>query len=203
MTNIQNIVALNEKYKYEFAEEIDPNSDPNKNVEPTTDPNKKDETIPKHRFDEINSKYKEMSKQLEAFKTAQTAAETKRAEDERVSKEKQGEFEALYKTSQGELETLKGSNSHSGERVATLETVINGLLETKMVNVPKEFHDLIPENLAPEQKLAWVNSAESKGLFGAKPKAPVGGTTNPNTEQTSDLNQLSPMQMLRAAYGTK
>ena len=80
------------------------------------------------------------------------------------------------------------------------------MLEARLAKVPEDFRDLVPGNLNPEAKLEWLTAAESKGLFkavGQKKTEPVGEHTNPAGSQTSDLNQLSPMQMLRAAYGQK
>ncbi|MFT4413196.1 hypothetical protein ACLM5H_04970 [Fredinandcohnia humi] len=153
--------------------------------------------IPKTRFDEINTKYKEVQSKLDELLAEKQEADKK-------AKEEQGKFEELYKSTSDELNKTKDDFTKSSERVQTLENVINGLLEAKLNDVPEEFHDLIPSYMSPEQKLEWLANAEQKGLFGnKKQEEPVGESTNPSNAQTSDLNKLSPIQLLKAAYGRK
>lgn len=210
------MLNVTKDFMFEFADELTPNEDDNKQdpaVQDTTNkgdnsPNAgdKDKMIPKSRFDEVNNKYKEMQKQLDAL-----LADKKKADDEKVkadkkAKEEAGKFEELYKTTAGELDKFKVESETSKTRIGELEAVINGLLEAKMAGIPEEFHDIIPSNLTPEAKLAWVTTAEGKGLFGSaqqKKNEPVGKATNPNQQQTTDLNSLSPIELLRAGYGSK
>lgn len=155
--------------------------------------------IPKARFDEINAKYKEVQAKLDQLLE-------ERANAERAAKEQQGKFEELYNTANAELTKYKAEHKAASERAAKLESVINSLLEAKLEGVPEEFRDLIPSNLTPEEKLDWLTAAEKKGLFGArdsKRETPIGKATNPGQNQTIDLNKLSPVAMLRAAYGAK
>lgn len=153
--------------------------------------------IPKSRFDEVNNKFKEVQKQLDALLKEKEQAEIE-------SKKQQGKFEELYQTTLKERDTLKGEYETFSQRVQTLEGVINELVEAKLADVPEEFHDLIPSNLTPEQKLSWLANAEKKGLFGSSKKdTPVGGQTNPSSKQTVDLSQMSAMELLKAGYGQK
>lgn len=153
--------------------------------------------IPKTRFDEVNQKFKDVQKQLDTLLA-------EREEATRKQKEKQGEFEDLYNKAKTDAEKLKGESKGVKDRVEALEGVINGLLEVNLENVPEEFRDLIPDNLNPEQKLAWLNNAEKKGLFGSrKQETPIGEKTNPNNAHQGDISQLNPLQLLLAGYGRK
>ncbi len=158
---------------------------------------KSDQMIPKSRFDDVNSKYKELRAELDKIQEAQK-------EKEIEAKKQQGEFEKLYNDTRGELDNYKESHTKASERTQALEGVINELVEAKLENIPEEFHDLIPEGMSAEQKLSWLNQAESKGLFtNKKAETPLGGNTNPGSKQNSDLSKLSPMELLKAAYSSR
>ncbi|KMJ58083.1 hypothetical protein AB685_14850 [Bacillus sp. LL01] len=127
--------------------------------------------IPKSRFDEVNTRYKDVQAQLAELQSAKEVAERK-------AKEEQGEFRGLYETTSKELDGFKSQLEQANARAQELESVVTGLLDSKLSAVPKELHDLIPENLSPEQKLAWLNRAEEKGLFKSKVQEPIGESTN-------------------------
>ncbi|TYS60478.1 hypothetical protein FZC76_21650 [Sutcliffiella horikoshii] len=182
-----------------FAE--DPPADPPSNdpQDPPADPPKQDppkeHMIPKSRFDEINNNYKTAKEQLDKL------LEEKK-EQERLSAEQQGEFEKLYKQASSELETFKNQHSTAETRAKALEGVITNMLEAKLTSIPEEFHDLIPDNLSPEQKLDWIGKAEQKGFFGKEQEQPLGGSTNP-PKATGELENLNTFQLLQAGYSTK
>lgn len=152
--------------------------------------------IPKSRFDEVNSKFKEVQAQLDQLLAA-------KAEDEKRSQEEQGKFKELYEGTNNELSSIKTKYEQTETRAKELESVINGLLETRLANIDEQFHDLIPSNLTSEQKLEWINKAEQKGLFGKKAQAPVGEGTNPSQTQAIDVGKMSVIQLLKAGYGAK
>lgn len=203
----------------ELAEELNP--DPNKTPEGDKTPEASDATkntgkdggkageshmIPKSRFDEVNSKYKELQKQIDALNAERTQREQEQIERERKAKEEQGKFEELYKQTSKDMDVIKSQHKEAKERVEQLEAVINGLLEARLEGVPEEFRDLVPGNLTPEQKLEWLTAAERKGLFGAasqKKDTPIGSQTNPDGGATTDLNKMTPGQLFRMAYGQK
>lgn len=164
----------------------------------TQQSNKKSDEImiPKFRFDEVNTKYKDIQQQLDEIMQEKAAREKAEAE-------KRGEFERLYNEANEEAKSVKTKAETFEQRVQQLEGVIGQLLESKLTNVPEEFRDLIPENFSVEQKLEWITSAESKGLFTKKKQQQIGGDTNASDRQTTDLNTLSPIQLLKAGYGTK
>ncbi|MBC9785867.1 hypothetical protein H1S01_15380 [Heliobacterium chlorum] len=160
------------------------------------EPTPQEHLIPKTRFDEINTKYKDVQAQLEQLLT-------EREQQAKQTKEQQGKFEELYKTTADELTKTKDGFKTVNGRVQQLESVINGLLESKLEGISKDFHDLVPGNLTPEAKLEWLTVAEKKGLFGAKQEQPVGQATNPTQAQTIDLNQLSSIQLLKMGYAQR
>lgn len=155
-----------------------------------------DKFIPKSRFDEVNQRYKEVQAQLNEILDAKAAAE-------KQAQEEQGKFRELYENTAKEYGDFKSQFESVEGRAKELEGVINGLLETKLEAIPADYHDLIPGNLTPEAKLDWINKAEAKGLFGKKEQKPIGDTTNPSHAQAFDLNALSPVQLLKAGYGSK
>lgn len=162
--------------------------------------------IPKSRFDEVNNAYKEMKAKLAEIEEANKKAEEERAKKEQEEAEKKGEFENLYNKTKNDLESVKNEYKAAKERIGVLEGVINQLLEAKLENIDKEYHDLIPDNMTPEQKLAWVTNAEKKGIFGKPNNAntPLGEQTNPKGgKEEVDVSKMNPFQMLLAGYGRK
>jgi len=168
----------------------------NKDTSAPAQPQQSEVMIPKHRFDEVNNKYKEVKAQLDAILAQQ-------AEAERKAQEEQGKFKELYEQTTNELTSFKSKFEQIEARAKQLESVIQSLLETKLSAIDEQYHDLIPDNLSPEEKLAWIDKAEQKGLFKKKGQTPIGEGTNPSQAQTIDLNSLSPIQLLKAGYGSK
>ncbi|ACV64597.1 Oxygen-sensitive ribonucleoside-triphosphate reductase-like protein [Desulfofarcimen acetoxidans DSM 771] len=169
------------------------NTSTEKNMENRSQTNQQEDMIPKSSFEEVNQKYKDIQAKLESLLAEKEKADTEKVKADKKAKEEQGKYEELYKTANEELVKVKDSYKSTSVRVQELETVINGLLEAKLADVPKEFHDLVPANLTPEAKLSWLSNAESKGLFKSvsqKKNEPVGENTNPGSSQTKDLNSL-------------
>ncbi|KTQ67270.1 hypothetical protein, partial [Enterobacter cancerogenus] len=136
-------------------------TDPTPGGEPTP-PNPeapKDIMIPKTRFDEVNANYKSVKEQLDQFLAAQ-----KQAEDDAAKQ--RGEYEQLYNTAQQEVGTYKEQAEKTSARVQELEGLLGTMLDTKLADIPEAMRDLIPENLSPEQKLAWIDKAAARGVFG-------------------------------------
>ncbi|TWM32240.1 hypothetical protein CHCC14819_0436 [Bacillus licheniformis] len=155
-------------------------TEPTTPSEPTTPdkPKNEDTMIPKSRFDEINEKYKEMADKVAAFEKAQSEAAAEAERKQLEAKKEQGKFEELYNATQKELESYKQYQSRAEE----LEGMIQGMVEAKLQAVPKEMHDLVPDNLSPEAMLAWLNKAETKGLFGKPDVKEVGKPSNKSNE---------------------
>lgn len=165
---------------------------------PTNEVPKPDAMIPKTRFDEVNSKYKDVADRLATFEKAET---DRQAEQEKIAldtKKKQGEFEDLYNGLQKELDTYKGYE----ERTKSLETVITSMVETKLATIPEDLHDLVPSNLTTEQTLDWLNKAESKGIFGKAEPKDIGKPSNQtNTEPKLAEEKMSALDKILAGLG--
>ena len=155
-----------------------------------------DHMIPKSRFDEVNQRFKDVQAQLDQILAEKAAAE-------KQAQEEQGKFQELYETTSKEFTQVKTQYESVETRAKELEGVINSLIETKLSTIPEDYHDLIPSNLTPEQKLDWINKAETKGLFGKKQQQSIGEASNPAHAQAFDLNALSPVQLMKAGYGSK
>lgn len=157
---------------------------PETKAQEETDSKQQEHMIPKSRFDEINTRYKQVQAQLDELTSAQKAAETK-------AQEEAGEFRQLY-------EELKTTHTVMETRNKELEGVIGELLTSKLAEIPKEFHDLIPDNLLTEAKLSWITKAEEKGLFGKKQQQPVGEQTNGN-----EYSGVTKEQFAKMAYADR
>lgn len=159
---------------------------------------KQEAMIPKTRFDEINSKYKEMAEKVASFEKAQAELKAQQEAKELEAKKEQGKFEELYQTTQKELETYKQYETRTKE----LESTILGMVETKLSTVPKEMHDLVPTNLTAEGTLDWLNKAESKGLFGKPEAKDIGKPSNKSNEAPKvDKANLSPLDKILSGLG--
>lgn len=170
----------------------EPSINPTKQDEPKNEPQQKDIMIPKHRFDEINTKYKTAQDELNKI--------LKQQEQDELDKQKQqGQFEKLYNQATEDLQAFKGDYKKSSTRVEQLEGIITSMLDTKLETIPEEFHELIPENLSPEQKLDWIEKASAKGLFKDKSQEPLGGQTNPS-QHPIDLDMLNVHQLMQSGY---
>lgn len=166
-------------------------------VTPKADP---EAMIPKTRFDEINDKYKAMAEKVTAFEKSQADAKLAQEQKDLEAQKAQGKFEELYTNSQKELDTYKPFETRTKE----LETLIQGMVETKLQAVPKEMVDLVPTNITVEQTLDWLNKAESKGLFGTGKTEPkeIGKPSNKSNETPKvDTVNMSPLDKILAGLG--
>lgn len=162
-----------------------------------------DKFIPKTRFDEVNSKYKEMKTQFDKLQEQLSSQAKQKELEELETKKKQGEFEELYTKAQQELDKYKPYETRVKELEATVQVLVDAELET----IDETFHDLIPANLSAEQKLTWIKSAKSKGLFGEpkedKKNTPLGQPTNPTQQTQNNTQKMSALDLFRTAYGSK
>lgn len=187
------------------AADLDDNTSDGKEKTDTSKEGDKDIMIPKSRFDEINNKYKDVQKKLDEILVDKAKAEKERKAREQEEAESKGEFEELYGEAKSNLESIEGKFESASERIEALEEVINGLLESKLESIDEKFHDLIPESMSAEEKLAWVSNAEKKGLFGSTSKEdePLGEQTNPKDGEEVDTSKMNPLQLMLAGYGRK
>jgi DNA repair exonuclease SbcCD ATPase subunit len=101
--------------------------------------------IPKSRFDEINSSYKDALKKAEAAEKA-----LKEAQEIRL-KEKE-DYKALYEQTTSELSELKPK----AEQFETYKETMQKLLESQIEEIPEELRALIPDELSIKQQIDWI-----------------------------------------------
>lgn len=149
---------------------------------------KKDIMIPKERFDEVNKKYKELTSQMDEMKQAKEQMEKMLAE--------------MKAAQEGTQSTIQETTSKLEAQVKSYEALLTEMVETKLKAVPEDMHELIPDGLSLEQKLAWINKAEAKGLF-KKEKVVIGQPLNHSSEQdkTERMKKMNPLQLLASYYG--
>jgi hypothetical protein len=186
------LLPLNLQYFAEDGGAENPSAE-TKNTEKSAD----EIMIPKSRFDEVNAKYKEAKTGYESLIAEKEQAEVK-------SQEEQGKYQELYEKTTKDLDGFKSQFETADTRVKELEGVIEELYKSKLVAVPEDYHDLIPDHLSVEQKLSWIEKAEAKGMFGnLKSDKPVGDATNPSPKQSIDLNNMNSMQLLSMGFNKK
>lgn len=86
--------------------------------------------------------------------------------------------------------------------VTEYEGILNGIIETKLAEVPENLKELVPANLNIQQKLDWIAKAEKSGIFKqANPDIEIGKPFNPNNvKQTVDTSKLSASSLIAMAY---
>lgn len=151
---------------------------------------KKKIMIPKERFDEVNQKYKELASQLEEMKKAKEEMERQLAEMKQASEQTRI--------------TIQETTSKLEEQVKHYEALMNEMVETKLKQIPENMRDLVPEGLSIEQKLAWINKAEAKGLFKKPQQVVIGQPLNHSSEQdkVERMRKMSPLQLLSSFYAS-
>lgn len=157
----------------------------------------KENMIPYSRFKEVNDNYKNLKAQLDELTS-------NKAVEELEAKKQAGQFEELYNTLQSEHEPLKA-------QVTQYKELIDGLLQSKLEQVPEEYKDLIPEGLDDLSKLKWIENAVSKGLFGNNSQvksfgnkgsnpAPVDSITKDQFAKMTYSERVKLMQENKALY---
>lgn len=163
--------------------------------QPEVTPAATEQMIPKHRFDEVYAQMKTLKEQVDAMNAA-------KAEQEKKELEATNQFKTLYEQTNTEYEQYKQAAATYETKATQYEAVINGMVESKLNAIPADYHDLIPANLTPVEKLDWLNKAEAKGLFKEQEqvgKTPIGQPINV-PHLTPDLTKCSPQDLLQMAY---
>lgn len=144
----------------ETAEEVE-------TIDAETTEQEEEKYIPYKRFKEINDKYKQLKDELENLK-----------DDSSQSKSESEVVETVVD------ETKAVEANPLQDKVNQYEAVFNEIFNSKMEQVPESFRDLIPEG-DDIAKLAWIESALSKGLFTNNKPQDFGGLgANPVTTVT-------------------
>lgn len=91
------------------------------------------------------------------------------------------------------------------KQVGQYEDVMKNVLESKMTNIPDQFKALIPENMSLIEKVAWLDKAESTGIFKTNtqtsPEIEIGKPMNVDVPKV-DTSKLSGSQLLKMAFNT-
>lgn len=163
-----------------------------------------------------NEAEKKEEEKAEDGKKEETKAEDKKPENKDgeeakvdVQALKQELAEANAKAQEVETLTVEVGNlekevSEKDAVIKEYEELLGDMVETKMNQVPADLKDLIPDNMDLKQKLAWLEKAESKGIFNKEKKKPdveVGKPMNVDAPQV-DTSKMSAGQLLKLAYST-
>ena len=81
------------------------------------------------------------------------------------------------------------------------ETELKTIAENLKKDVPEDFQDLVPD-LPPGKLIAWIRSANIKGLFDPKTKESI-DSKRPSDQKPKDLDSLSPQQKMAQGYKKK
>ena len=104
-----------------------------------------------------------------------------------------------------QVTTLQNEVADKDAQIKEYETLVGNMVEAKMNQVPADLKDLIPDNMDLKQKLAWLEKAESKGIFNKetkkKPNVEVGKPMNTETP-TVDTSKMTAGQLLKMAYSS-
>jgi hypothetical protein len=74
--------------------------------------------------------------------------------------------------------------------------------ESFVESVPEEYRDIIPNSLSPAATIKFIQQANAKGLFDAKPKDSI-DTKKPGDKAPKDYSGLSPQAIMAQGYKTK
>lgn len=117
---------------------------------------------------------------------------------------------------QGELEQAKTSNdskvaldqantllSVQKNLVSEYEGILNGIIDSKLQEIPENLRELLPANISLKERMDWIAKAEKSGLFKvSNPDIEIGKPLNPNNvKQTTDTSKLSASAIMAMAYG--
>lgn len=158
--------------------------------------------VPYERFKAVNEQLAE----LKRWKDEQDQAAAKAKKDQEAAEAarlvEQNQFKTLAEQRAAKLAELEPL----GERVKTLETVLQGVYEARLADLSpaaKKAVESLP-GLTLEQRLAWLN--ENGALF-AKPTAPnINATTSGGRGEAlsdADAEELAAIYGVRAKYLTK
>lgn len=80
----------------------------------------------------------------------------------------------------------------------TLKEVVDSLLD----DIPEEYKDIIPD-LPPAEKIKWIRSARSKGIFASqaqKHSVSSPDSAAPSKQKAPNLDNMSPYEMMSMGY---
>lgn len=141
--------------------------------------------IPKSRFDEVNTRLRE----LEAEKAKRDQSE--RAAADKAAAER-GEWERLAGERQARLDAAESLSATAAERITAYEAEMERQYKARVKELPQEIRDMEPEGDALS-RFAWIPKAEAAALKLAAtrtpgtPSGPRGTGAAPAPYSTADL----------------
>lgn len=156
-------------------------------VTPVVEP-EKEIMIPKTRFDEVNSKHKELAGQLATMEASKLAMEKEIAD--------------MKLASEGTQTSIKETTEKLTSEVEKYKTLVGEMVASKLQAIPEDMQDLVPTELSDEQKIAWISKAEEKGLFKKQAQVVVGTPLNhsSNADALDKVQKMNPLQALVSFY---
>lgn len=177
------------KDKPEDKKEEPPKEEPKEEEkkEPEKEPEKKDEK-PEDKKEEPENNNDE--------KVAGLEAEIERLKGELAKAQANGDSKVALDQANTLLNVQKNL-------VSEYEGILNGIIDTKLAEVPENLKELVPANLSITEKLEWITKAEKSGIFKAKDTdIEIGKPLNPNNvKQQTDTTKLSASALMAMAYG--
>lgn len=154
------------------------------------------EPEPKAEQETIETKDKEKQETKEHKEVPVVTEKPKEKEQSKESIKEDGISAADYKK-------LVDDYSDTKSKAEKLEGAVKTILDNKLAAIPDEFKDIVPDvdDLA---KLAWLEKAESKGLFTKKenPEIEIGGKLKVDPPVTKSQEKLTPQQRLANYFST-
>lgn len=80
------------------------------------------------------------------------------------------------------------------------QAVLKTLADAALSEVPEEFRDLVPDKLAPQDQILWIQRASKKGLFGSKEEKTGLDTKRPGGKPVSSIEGLSAQGLMAHGY---
>ena len=78
------------------------------------------------------------------------------------------------------------------------ETELKTIAENLKKDVPEDFQDLVPD-LPPGKLIAWIRSANVKGLFDPPSKEPI-DSKRPGDKKPTNFDNMSPQAIMATGY---
>lgn len=101
-----------------------------------------------------------------------------------------------------ELIQTKGELVTGKTLITDYEAILNGIVDSKLQNVPENIKSLMPTNGSIKDKLDWLDKAEQSGVLKqGNPDIEIGKPLSPSNKQVTDTSKLSASSMLSMAYG--
>jgi chromosome segregation ATPase len=114
--------------------------------------------VPYDRFAEVNGKYKDTVKELEAQRKELAELQAKMTAKEQAALAEQGEFKKLYETERAEREKL---STVAEQHKAAMEK-LSAVNKSRREAIPENLRELIPDFTDPMQEYEYLAKWEAK-----------------------------------------